>query len=361
MEKKILTSQLVGIDGLRFFLSVSILIVHFPHFLEGYTYDKSELPFYHLLSPFYKYGGFAVQIFWLISGVIFMTVYHELIESKRISFTKFIFLRLTRLYPLHLVTLCSVAVLQIFFFKTFNHYFIYSNTDVLHFLLNIVMISYWNAKFGLSFNGPFWSVSVELFVYIVFFMFAYLKMLTQYKLVFFILILFYVFYALGILSPFYECLLFFFGGCFMSKFFFSIKGKVILFLVLIALLVYAFRVYISDYTGNIFVLRAVAEITKFLIAFFIVLIFIKIPFSKIAYFNSLFKTLGNMTYSVYMIHISIQILLLLAFKNMGITFFKSEYFFIFYLFITLLIGYLVYQIFEKKAQDYLRNKFKDAF
>jgi peptidoglycan/LPS O-acetylase OafA/YrhL len=77
-------SDLSGLHLLRFLLALSILVVHFPHFFfpfAGAQPDRSALPFQPYLDPIYAYGGFAVQIFWMISGVIFYVFYMREIRN----------------------------------------------------------------------------------------------------------------------------------------------------------------------------------------------------------------------------------------------------------------------------------------
>ena len=41
--------------------------------------------------------------------------------------------------------------------------------DLKHFLLNLAFASYWGFQDGQSFNGPSWSISAEILVYVLFF------------------------------------------------------------------------------------------------------------------------------------------------------------------------------------------------
>jgi peptidoglycan/LPS O-acetylase OafA/YrhL len=80
------TSKLLGLEGLRFLATFSVLIWHYQHF--AYVGDKpvdlirSELPFYGLLLPFYEVGEYGVWIFWCISGFIFFWKYREAISDR---------------------------------------------------------------------------------------------------------------------------------------------------------------------------------------------------------------------------------------------------------------------------------------
>ncbi len=81
-------------------------------------------------------------------------------------------LRFSRLYPLHLVTLIIVAAAQFLLSYKGGHYYIYENNDGKHLFLNLLFASSWGFENGFSFNGPVWSVSVEVFLYLLFFAFC---------------------------------------------------------------------------------------------------------------------------------------------------------------------------------------------
>ncbi|RYD21714.1 MAG: acyltransferase [Lysobacteraceae bacterium] len=80
----------------------------------------------------------------------------------------FVRARVSRLYPLHFVTLIVVAALQFTSFSLLGHFQIYPNNDAYHFVLNLFFASSWGLERGASFNGPIWSVSVEILVYAAF-------------------------------------------------------------------------------------------------------------------------------------------------------------------------------------------------
>lgn len=76
--------------------------------------------------------------------------------------------RIARLYPLHLLTLLIVALLQIVAVLAFGTYLIIGNNDLHHFMLHIFLASFWGFHDGHSFNAPIWSVSVEIISYALF-------------------------------------------------------------------------------------------------------------------------------------------------------------------------------------------------
>ncbi|MBC7757078.1 MAG: hypothetical protein H7Z20_10680 [Bdellovibrio sp.] len=81
--------------------------------------------------------------------------------QSNISFTKFAFLKLSRLYPLHLLTLLLVAAIQLY--SANLHQVAVGDNDAYHFFLNLFFVSAWELDNSLSYNIPAWSVSVEIF------------------------------------------------------------------------------------------------------------------------------------------------------------------------------------------------------
>lgn len=160
--------HLYVIDLARGLAAFSVLFWHYQQFFY-------LTPGVHPLSPevaasqpghaalwlLYDYGYFAVQFFWLLSGFVFAAVY----VSRKTATREFVVNRLARLYPLHFLTLCVIAVLQWYSMKISGQFQIIPFNDVYHFVLNIFFASFWGIQKGYSFNGPIWSVSVEVLVY----------------------------------------------------------------------------------------------------------------------------------------------------------------------------------------------------
>lgn len=353
--------DLCGLHLLRFLLALSILIVHFPHFFFPYGAEQPDLntlPFYLVLNPIYAYGGFAVSIFWMISGIIFYVFYMPQVRDLHISFPTFFKLRLTKLYPVHLLTLFLVAILQYSYTTIHGSSFIYGNNDLTHFILNILMINFWNAKFGLSFNGPFWSVSVEIFVYILFFLLSRNSLLNSTRNIAFIVITFFIFYALGILSPFYECSLYFFGGVLLASNFNRITFNILILLIFLCIVSCIFRFYNPSFLEVAELKRIVDLIIKLNFSVALIVLFVRVFSPVSSKIKGIFMQLGNITCSVYMIHISLQLILIYFFFDKGTVFFNTELFFAFYIFISLVLGFLVYQLFELPAQKFFRSFIK---
>jgi peptidoglycan/LPS O-acetylase OafA/YrhL len=167
--------RLHALDTLRGLAALSIVIWHWQHFqaISGEWPDdwqRSAQPLYWLLKPLYDEGWAAVDLFFPLSGFIFFWLYGAAIRERRIGAGRFARLRFSRLYPLHLVTLVAVAILQFFFLRATGHFFIYDANDWQHFASGAIMAQQWlPPTIEQSFNGPAWSVSVEVLLYCVFF------------------------------------------------------------------------------------------------------------------------------------------------------------------------------------------------
>jgi peptidoglycan/LPS O-acetylase OafA/YrhL len=168
---------LAGIELLRFVCACAVLLWHYQHFSyiahQAHDFDPTRQPFYAALSFLYRYGLYGVQVFWCISGFIFFWKYGAAIAARRIGPGRFFLLRWSRLYPLHLATLLLVALLQALYFAGHQYYFVYRDNSLSSFALQLGLASHWLYPLtGFSFNGPIWSVSLEVLAYLCFFALA---------------------------------------------------------------------------------------------------------------------------------------------------------------------------------------------
>lgn len=170
------------LDAFRGIAAMIVVTYHWQFFYYAdYTYvpggyDKTALPLYRYFSLFYNDAPVAVDLFFLLSGFIFFWLYADKVANHKLTFRKFMGYRLSRLYPIHFVTLILVAILQWLMLKTMGHYFIGQYNDAYHFVLNLLFLQSWGFEKGPSFNGPAWSASVEVFLYLVFFLVCYLRL-----------------------------------------------------------------------------------------------------------------------------------------------------------------------------------------
>ncbi len=166
--------RLHSLDALRGVAALAIVIWHWQHFLAlgGYrTQEEGRVsqPLYAMLKPLYVQGWAAVDLFFVLSGFVFFWLYADAVRTRSIGGPRFAALRFSRLYPLHVALLIVVAVLQCCFFSAHGNFFIYRANDWQHFLAQLFLVQNWWPRAEQSFDGPSWSVSIEVLLYAIFF------------------------------------------------------------------------------------------------------------------------------------------------------------------------------------------------
>ena len=171
-------SRFYSLDVLRGGLTFFIIFFHWQHFFYdggqvSEEFEYAAQPLFWLLKPLYTQGIYAVDFFFSLSGFIFFWLYADPIRNGSVSVAKYAALRFSRLYPLHIATLLLVIVGQYAAVAQTGGYLVYQENDWYHLLLNLFFINAWGFQDGFSFNGPSWTVSVEVLMYISFFLLAY--------------------------------------------------------------------------------------------------------------------------------------------------------------------------------------------
>lgn len=165
-------TRLILLDGIRGIAAFAVIFWHWQHFFFDGTvpgsFSTEDQPFYKIVAVFYRDGWRAVPLFFALSGVIFFWLAEEKISSKKMSIVDFAVDRFSRIYPLYIVTFIFAVFMQFFIFSYTGNYFVYPFNDAYHAILNLFMVSAWGFENGWSFNGPVWSISVEVLLYITF-------------------------------------------------------------------------------------------------------------------------------------------------------------------------------------------------
>jgi peptidoglycan/LPS O-acetylase OafA/YrhL len=344
-----------GIELCRFACAFAVLIWHYQHFFFlGLVHDKVTavlrpgFPLYHLLLPFYWQGGLAVQIFWAISGFIFFWKYAGPIYEGGVSAYNFFILRMSRLYPLHIVTLLLVLVLQLIYRRSHPAPFIYPHDDLPHFILHLFFASNWLGRELPSFNGPIWSVSIEVLAYAVFFV-TLRCLLPTIGLCLGAVILTQILYGLHA-DPILSCLSFFFAGGFVERCLARLDraGQTRAFWTAGAITLLLIGVLAAG--------RPLSPAMVVLLAASLVgwcaLLDTCLPFRLPG-----FSWLGNMTYSSYLIHFPLQLMAVIVLDALGLSraLFLSPIALLLYLGATFGLAALVYRAFEWPVQNRLRR------
>ncbi len=168
-----LPKRLYSLDVLRGIAALVIVLVHWHFFLgvdATVPFRMEDQPFYNVFGIFYNYGWLAVDLFFSLSGFVFYWLYADAIASRKVSGFSFFVMRFSRLYPLHFATFLFVLIAQVFIHEETGKVFAFENVDFHYAIMNVFMVNSWLFNNAQSFNGPAWSLSVEVLLYILFFL-----------------------------------------------------------------------------------------------------------------------------------------------------------------------------------------------
>jgi peptidoglycan/LPS O-acetylase OafA/YrhL len=355
-------NKLIGLEALRFLTAFAILVFHYRHF--AFVADKpvglvpGRLPFYGWLWPFFDSGAFGVWVFWCISGFIFFWKYRDAIAERTIGGWRFFTLRFSRLYPLHLVTLLLVALLQTLYFDLRGYFFVYQSNDIWNFLAQLLMASEWSSTENFSFNGPIWSVSVEVLVYFLFFLL--LRATRSWRLNVVVIACCVNAVIHGIAWQVIPCMAFFYIGGLAamarrSVGAFRYRPVVEICAWLAAAIIPPAAVYVAGDQLDRISFPLLLGYTPILL--FCLSREIRLP----RVMQAAIVAAGNMTYSSYLLHFPLQLVIVLCFAAAGrpVPVYDGALFAV-YLLTVLLLSYAAFRFFEAPAQDFIRAAFRRA-
>lgn len=348
-----------SVDFLRGIAALSVVVFHFKNFGGGGgdmarpASALDQVGLLHLLEPIRHHGALAVMVFWAISGFVFMNVY----AGERPGGFSFFIRRFARLYPLHLLTLLVVALVQVTAIATIGHSLIYHDNDAWNFVLHLFMASQWGLGYGESFNYPIWSVSAEIMIYAVFWALVRFIRLNLAKLI----LIWVAFEAAAILTGsglIILCGVYFFGG--------SITYAI-------------YRLWPSDKRQLLMLLAAIGLVASVVLGLFggtrlpttawllpaigsLLLLFVLAEDRSMGRYFRLTRPVGDITYSSYLWHSPLQMLILLG-AGWGlwpVDGFFNDAFFVVYLALICLVSILSFKWIERPAQRWVLARFDPA-
>lgn len=361
-----LPSRLCSLDAARGLASLAVVLCHWQHFFYEKErlpehFDKKSQPLYCIFGPFYEHGGHvAIPFFFTLSGFVFFWLYREKIANQSCSLLTFGVARFARLYPLHILTLGLVLILQLLHKAEHSHYFAYPYNDAYHFTLNLFFASHWGFEKGWSFNAPIWSVSIETGLYSAFFLAAYLG-LSGWKCSASLVAILIVVSKTGFgscrwLAPL-EC--FFVGGLtfFALKYDLNhpLRSRSADHLVVLAAIASWFSVFAS-HRFSILILdhfQLYSRVLFPLTIFGLVLLECsnKFNFRRI-------KWIGDITYSSYLLHFPLQLIFFLVFMIAGFdqSVFYNPWILFFFFVVLIPLSLVVFRYFELPMQRLIRRQ-----
>jgi peptidoglycan/LPS O-acetylase OafA/YrhL len=151
------TRDIPALTGLRGFAAVWVLARHYTNGTEGNGF-WSDIAFHG--------GANGVMIFFVLSGFILSHVYrNQFVDGIRgKDYIRFLYFRFARIYPLHFFTLILWLVLFTVVVPRSGLPDMTSYT----FILNLFLAQAWGFFRDYSWNAPSWTISVEWALYFIF-------------------------------------------------------------------------------------------------------------------------------------------------------------------------------------------------
>lgn len=162
--KRKLDPEILALTGLRAVAAIWVVLFH----LEAkFSVLARNYPALAYIFP--RNGFLGVDLFFVLSGFVIYYNYAGWFQTIRpIPYANFIWMRLARLYPVHLFTLI-LFVGSVFWLEVHGHV---SPHPEFHkksaILLNVLLIHSWWVPLHVSWNVPAWSISCEWLAYLVF-------------------------------------------------------------------------------------------------------------------------------------------------------------------------------------------------
>jgi peptidoglycan/LPS O-acetylase OafA/YrhL len=132
----------------RFLAAISIVVYHYG--INVFPFNSNAVDF------LFRQANIGVSYFFILSGFVMIIAYGK---NVSIDFSDYMKRRFARIYPVYIL---SILILL-------SYFIIHKiSIDYTGLLLNIAMIQSWTPGYAISFNGPGWSLAVEMFFYLSF-------------------------------------------------------------------------------------------------------------------------------------------------------------------------------------------------
>ncbi len=148
-----------NLDALRIIAACAVVVLHYSDYVK-------DIPIGHFMVGHVWHFNLFVDLFFVVSGFVIASQYLGRVENGQ-AVGRFIWRRLARIYPLHLATLAfyvAIALALHFGVARTDNAARYPFADLPAQLL--LLHAFDGAR--LTFNFPSWSLSAEMFCYVLF-------------------------------------------------------------------------------------------------------------------------------------------------------------------------------------------------
>jgi len=144
------------LTSLRFFAAAWVVLYHYwPSLAVAYT------------PALVATGHLGVELFFILSGFILCHVYLPQFEAGQFRYGDFLWARLARVYPMHLVTLIGIGLMggaALALGVKIDH----NVLSLAALPANLLLVQAWGFAPVAGWNHPSWSISAEWFAYLCF-------------------------------------------------------------------------------------------------------------------------------------------------------------------------------------------------
>ncbi len=171
MENK--TKHFLVLDSFRGIAAIFIIAFHLK-----YVGSITE-------TSFIKNAYLFVDMFFVLSGFVLT---HSNAFKKDLNFKSFFIARFFRIYPLHIFMFSVVLLIEVLKMVGYKYGIHFNNipftgdNNPIYIIPHILLLQSWLNIPELGFNGPAWSISVEFYLYIIFFITLIIKSKIKYLL-----------------------------------------------------------------------------------------------------------------------------------------------------------------------------------
>jgi peptidoglycan/LPS O-acetylase OafA/YrhL len=307
--------------------------------------------------------SYAVQLFFVLSGFIFMYVYFEKISENRVSFPTYAVARVARLYPVATITTIVCALL----WRIVNGGW----SSLFRTITSLGLIAGFNGGVFASdpYNSPLWTLAVEIWAYLVFYCVVRYSKNAIRNIVLIAAIGSYI-TSLNITTR--ELYIFsansfrVFPGFFMGSITYLIwvqirrsKYRKTIGYILLATFLFCFVCQVK--VGVNFLDSSSA--LRFLALSWFVFPILLISILEVGSLNrflsrKFFAWLGDLSYSIYLWHYPIFLLLHLLYSKGILIPLQNKWVMLASVLLVLLVAHVSYHMLEKPMQNYIREKYK---
>lgn len=163
-----------SLTSLRYLAAIWVVLFHWTSYFPGSLLRN---------APLVREGFLGVDFFFVLSGFILCHVYLARQAEGRLDYWNFVSRRIARIYPMHVLTLVAMIAFGVIVHRYHlaiagpwipDEFFTLGSGEVpREVMAQLLLIHAWGGSDGLHFNAPSWSISAELFAYLMFPLFTY--------------------------------------------------------------------------------------------------------------------------------------------------------------------------------------------